>query len=173
MTHYKDKAIHSIHGVGVTPSETAVMCNQSLSATPFASCEDAWFWFVAAQQAKSEGARITANMGKEIRPCEPLDILKILDRLYRNRILTMHHFKVLRHYGRRGFAPDPSHERETRAVHLWREAFMHLEPIFVRKGIVAPPDNQNVNSRHNWEQDAIVYSQSQSQTDICGAQPWM
>lgn len=77
------------------------------SAVPFDSTEDAWFWFIAAQQAREDGARFVAGAGLYPRPCEPSDILKILDRLYRNRRLLMDHVLVLRHYGRRMLPPDP------------------------------------------------------------------
>ena len=44
---------------------------------PFDTVEEAWFWFVLAQQAKVEGARYTAGLSLTPRPCEPSDILKI------------------------------------------------------------------------------------------------
>ncbi|MCB1682720.1 MAG: hypothetical protein H6858_01950 [Rhodospirillales bacterium] len=103
---------------------------------PFDTVEEAWFWFIAAQQAKNEGARIIAGQGLVERPCEPVDILKILDRLYRRRILTMNHILVLRHYGRRNMAPDPRRIKEVRADKLWREAMDRLEPVLESKGIL-------------------------------------
>ncbi len=78
---------------------------------PFESVEQAWFWFIQAQQARNDGARIGAGLGLVARPCEPADILKILDRLYRNRRLQMDHLLVLRHYGRRQMPPDPRRTR--------------------------------------------------------------
>lgn len=104
--------------------------------TPFDTVEEAWFWFVAAQQAKAEGARIIAGQGMVERPCEPVDILKILDRLYRQRAIAMPHILVLRHYGRRNMAPDARRIKEARAAKLWREAMDRLEPVFESKGIL-------------------------------------
>lgn len=115
------------------------------AVTPFATTEEAWFWFIQAQQARNEGARVAAGQGLTGRPCEPLDILKAVDGLYRQRRLVMDHLLVLRHYGRRMMAPDPRRVREAVAARLWREALDRLEPVLVRKGIVAgPPDSQNL-----------------------------
>jgi hypothetical protein len=40
--------------------------------------EEAWFWFIAAQQARVDGARFASGAGMIPRPCEPVDILNIL-----------------------------------------------------------------------------------------------
>ena len=81
----------------------------------FDSAEEAWFWFIQAQQARNDGARFTAGNGLIPRPCEPIDILRVLDRLYRHRRLTMEHLLVMRHYGRRQMPPDPRRIKEGRA----------------------------------------------------------
>ena len=103
---------------------------------PFDTVEEAWFWFMAAHKAKLEGAKITSNLGNIQRPCEPNDILAILDRLFRNRLVTMDHLRVLRFYGNRGYGPDKHHTSEKRAWYLWREAFAKMRPSFERKGII-------------------------------------
>ncbi len=110
---------------------------QVSGATPFDNVEEAWFWFIAAQQARNDGARFVAGNGSIIRPCEPVDILKILDSLYRNRRLQRDHLLVLRHYGRRNMPPDSRRVKETRAFYIWEEAMERLHPIMVRKGIIA------------------------------------
>ncbi len=104
--------------------------------TPFASAEEAWFWFIQAQQARNDGARFSMGLGLFARPCEPLDILRVVERLYRNRRLIMDHLLVLRHYGRRMMPPDPCRVREARAHTLWTEALERIEPVLCRKGIV-------------------------------------
>ena len=45
----------------------------------FDNAEEAWFWFILAQQAKLDGARFTAGMSLTPRPCEPSDIFKVLN----------------------------------------------------------------------------------------------
>ncbi len=103
---------------------------------PFDSAEEAWFWFIAAQQAKNDGARFVAGLGAKRRPCDPIDILKILDDLYRKRRLLREHFLVLRHYGRRHMAPDPRRIKEKRSFYIWKQALERMEPVLLRKGII-------------------------------------
>lgn len=105
---------------------------------PFPSAEEAWFWFVQAHEARMAGARCSAGQGLVARPCEPLDIMREVDRLYRNRCLLRDHLHVLVHYGRRQEAPDPQRPREGRAARIWQEAFQQIHPVLCRKGIVLP-----------------------------------
>lgn len=106
---------------------------------PFKSAEEAWFWFIQAQTARNEGARITAGAGLYPRPCEPVDIIKALERLYRARTVTIDHVMVLRHYGQRLLSPDPRRQKEIRAYGLWKEALSKLEDALVIKRIVIRP----------------------------------
>lgn len=106
--------------------------------TPFDSAEQAWFWFIQAQQARIDGARFAAGSGLLPRPCEPIDILQTLDRLYRQRKLTMDHLLVLRHYGRRMLPPDPRRAQEIRGYRLWVEAMEVLSPALEEKKIIRP-----------------------------------
>ncbi|MGQ0526466.1 MAG: hypothetical protein ACT4OY_00310 [Alphaproteobacteria bacterium] len=103
---------------------------------PFESGEEAWFWFIQAQDARLDGARFSAGLGLYPRPCEPVDILKCVDRLYRQRRVTRDHLLVLRHYGRRRLAPDPRRAKEGCAHKLWIEAMERLESVLQLKGIV-------------------------------------
>jgi hypothetical protein len=105
--------------------------------TPFADPQEAWFWSVQATDAKLAGARIAAGLGLVPRPCEPGDVVRAVDRLYRQRRLERDHLLVLVHYGRRAAAPDPQRTREARASLLWGEAFARLGPVLRAKGIVA------------------------------------
>lgn len=106
---------------------------------PFKNAEEAWFWFIQAQTARNEGAKIVAGAGIAPRPCEPVDIIKALERLYRNRRVTMDHVMVLRHYGRLLMAPNLRYQKEARAFYLWREALERLEEILIQKRIVVKP----------------------------------
>jgi len=111
------------------------------NSTPFESAEEAWFWFIAAQEAKNSGARFVAGAGLHNRPCEPVDILKCIDRLYRNRRLKRDHIMVLKHYGVRHMAPDYARAKERRSYHLWCEALEILEELMMSKGIVKRHDD--------------------------------
>jgi HrpA-like RNA helicase len=106
---------------------------------PFKSAEEAWFWFIQAQTARNEGAKIKSGAGLYARPCEPVDIIKALERIYRARRLTMDHILVLRHYGQRMAAPDQQRPKECRAHKLWNEAMERLEEMLVQKRIVIRP----------------------------------
>lgn len=78
---------------------------------PFRDAEEAWIWTMAALVARRDGARYSANKGRIGRPCDPDDVVKSLDGLYRQRRIDLLHARVLRIWGERGSAPDP-----TRAV---------------------------------------------------------
>jgi hypothetical protein len=107
--------------------------------TLFTDAEEAWFWFINANKASRDGARIRANEGLYKRPCEPSDILKILERLHRHRRLNMHHFRIMKHYGQRGLVPDDTRPKEVLAARLWMEAMDVLGDVLLAKQIIYPP----------------------------------
>lgn len=51
--------------------------------TPFSSARQAWFWFVRCQTARIEGARVVADAGEVVRPCDPDDVYNAVMRLKR------------------------------------------------------------------------------------------
>ncbi len=104
---------------------------------PFTSAEEAWFWTMSALVARRDGARIAAGKGVAARPCEPDDVIKCLDRLYRQRRIELAHARVMRIWGERGVAPCPHHIGERGDSRLWREAMNRLEWPLRVKGIVA------------------------------------
>lgn len=110
----------------------------SLARTqPFTSAEEAWFWTMAALTARRDGARVAAGKGVAQRPCEPDDVIKCLDRLYRQRRIDLTHARIMRIWGERGVAPSPRHAQERGDSLLWREAMNRLEWPLRVKGIVA------------------------------------
>ena len=121
---------------GHSLKNTTVNKQEKVECQPFDTAEDAWFWFITAYQAKHDGARISAGLSLTPRPCEPVDILKAVDRLYRNRRLIWDHMLVLRHYGQRQMPPDRFRPKEAKAAGLWREALNRLEDVLIRKNIV-------------------------------------
>jgi hypothetical protein len=104
---------------------------------PFRTAEEAWFWTMAALVARREGARYTAQNGRVARPCEPDDVVKCLDALYRRRRIDLVHARILRIWGERQTAPDPAYAGERCDWRLWREAMDRLEWPLRIKGIVA------------------------------------
>ena len=104
---------------------------------PFRSAEEAWLWTMAALMARREGARYTAGKGRVSRPCEPDDVVRCLDTLYRQRRLTLTHARILRIWGDRQASPNPEFASERTDARLWREALERLEWLLRVKGIVA------------------------------------
>ncbi|HEY8962870.1 MAG TPA: hypothetical protein VIN59_00250 [Alphaproteobacteria bacterium] len=109
------------------------------NAVPFHTAEETWFWFMQANQARMDGARFKSAEGSVARPCEPVDILRILDRLYRTRRLMMDHLRVMRFYGLRQMPPEKWRRSEMRAATLWAEAMRALEPVLIAKKIMREP----------------------------------
>lgn len=103
---------------------------------PFRCAEEAWFWTMTALAARREGARFTANQGTVVRPCEPDDVVKCLDTLYRRRRIDLVHARILRIWGERQMAPNPANPRDRCDWRLWRQAIDRLEWMLRVKGIV-------------------------------------
>lgn len=106
---------------------------------PFRSADEAWFWTMSALVARRDGARIVSGRGLVSRPCEPDDVVKCLDRLYRQRRIDLAHARIMRIWGERGTAPDPTSPRERGDHRLWREAMDRMEWPLRLKGIVGGP----------------------------------
>lgn len=102
---------------------------------PFASAEQAWFWFVAAALARAEGARPAAGLADPPRPCLPEDIQQAVERLYRSHRLHRRHLVVLSEGGRAFLAPGNG-PRERAAARLWEEAMAALDEVLRARGIV-------------------------------------
>ncbi|MCX7381861.1 MAG: hypothetical protein NT133_10700 [Alphaproteobacteria bacterium] len=101
---------------------------------PFHDAEQAWLWTCNALRARRDAARCGGNAVK--RPCEPDDVLRALDRLYRNRRIDLGHARVLRKWGERQASPDLRRASEHTAAVLWREAMERLDWPLREKGIV-------------------------------------
>jgi hypothetical protein len=67
---------------------------------PFDSAGQAWLWTMAALTARRDGARYTANKGLVSRPCDPDDVVKCLDGLYRQKRIDLAARPHLAHLGR-------------------------------------------------------------------------
>ncbi|TPG60568.1 hypothetical protein EAH89_04190 [Roseomonas nepalensis] len=118
---------------------TAATLSSLDKVQPFQSADEAWFWTMSALVARRDGARIVSGRGLVSRPCEPDDVVKCLDRLYRQRRIDLAHARILRIWGERGVAPDPTVLRERGDHRLWREAMDRMEWPLRLKGIVSGP----------------------------------
>ena len=103
---------------------------------PFADAQSLWFWFIQAQTARHDGAKILAFCGTAVRPCSPLDVQAIVARLYQQKILTDSHIRVLRHYGLLQQAPDPYRPQQLADAKLWAQAMARLSTPLVQKNII-------------------------------------
>lgn len=104
------------------------------NADPFRSVEEAWFWTMAALIARREGR--SAEGPKRVALWEPDDVARALDRLYRQRRITLAHAKVLRVWGEKGVAPRRSLGAEANDARLWAEAMAALGTPLRMRGIV-------------------------------------
>jgi hypothetical protein len=103
---------------------------------PFRDAEEAWFWTMGALKARRDGARYSANQGRVNRPCEPDDVIKCLDALYRRQRIDLLHARILRIWGERQVSPNPGSQFERSDYRLWREAMECLDWPLRLKGIV-------------------------------------
>lgn len=106
-------------------------------AEPFATSEDAWLWYSQCQMARDHGVRFTAGLGDVERPCEPDDIVREVQRLYRRRVLRRAHLTVLGRFGLRQAPPDPWGGDTPGEACLWSEALDRLATPLKQKGILA------------------------------------
>ena len=138
MTQQTQEARNAAHDAAAERrtrlAESIAACG--IGAVPFSSSDEAVLWFARAQEARRDGARFSAGKGEVERPCEPLDILSVIDRLWRSRRLLRDHLMVLAHYARRQLPPVTDRRLEMRAHTLWREAMAVIDPVLRAKGIV-------------------------------------
>ncbi|HET6183209.1 MAG TPA: hypothetical protein VFA03_06395 [Acetobacteraceae bacterium] len=128
--------MHISPATAANPMTARVPAAVPARAVPFRSAEEAWFWTMAALVARRDGARFGANRGAVPRPCEPDDVVKCLDTLYRRRRVDLVHARILRIWGERGSVPNPAYPSERGDFRLWREAMSALEWPLRVKGIV-------------------------------------
>ena len=121
---------------GSNPTRSPMRIAPSERTQPFRSAEEAWLWTMGALIARRDGTRSSSNFGRIRRPCDPDDVVKSLDGLYRQRRIDLVHARILRIWGERGHAPDPSHVMERGDWKLWKEAMDRLEWPLRVKGIV-------------------------------------
>jgi hypothetical protein len=103
---------------------------------PFVNAEAAWLWFCQNQIARQEGVRFDANARTTPRPCDPDDIYRAVDRLYRAFVIDRRHLVALADYGVRLTPPNPRLAEEGLAARLWDEALDRLTTPLKAKGIL-------------------------------------
>jgi hypothetical protein len=105
------------------------------SSDPFPNAAEAWFWTMAALAARRDGT--ARSRSGPNRPCDPDDVVKCLDMLYRRRRVDLLHARVLRIWGERGCPPSSDRAGDRCDWKIWNEAIDRLEWPLRVKGIVA------------------------------------
>lgn len=106
-------------------------------ARPFRTADDAWLWTMAALMARRDGAGPVTSVGETARPCDPDDVVRCLDQLYRQRRIDLVHARILRIWGERQEVPDADMPGQMADARLWDEAMQRLSWPLRMAGIVA------------------------------------
>lgn len=106
----------------------------------FENAPKAWFW------ALSKSAQESTDY-----VCSGLTICRLVDRLYRQKILTLDHYRVLYFYGLRGSFPDRKSMKQERSCALWDEAMTILTDMMVKEDYLLP-QHQNVIDLHTYQE---------------------
>jgi hypothetical protein len=101
--------------------------------SPFRDTEACIIWMVQTLAAEAEGSPRKAKPSI----CEPAEVVKCLDTLYRRRRIDLHHVRILRLWGHRGRAPNPANPMEKSDARSWREALDRLEWPLRSLGIIS------------------------------------
>ncbi len=100
----------------------------------FGNAEKAWFWTMRCLLSRQDGAPARISQGGP--ECDPDTVVKVIDRLYRDGKIGLHHARILRLYGERGNAPNPGLAAERGDFRIWREAMDRMEHPLAVKGII-------------------------------------
>jgi hypothetical protein len=119
-----------------TQMSNALTRDRPHNELPFPSAEQAWFWTMSALAARHAGAGAPLACHRP-RPCDPDDVIRALDRLYRMRRIDLVHARILRIWGERGCAPSALHPGQASDARIWREAMQRLDAKLRALGIVA------------------------------------
>ena len=99
----------------------------------FPNSEAAWLWTCAVLRAREDGRAGPPG------PCGTEQVLRGLDRLYRNRRLDLLHVRVLRRWGWRGHGPNPARAADGFDHVVWTEALARLDWVWQQAGVISPP----------------------------------
>ena len=103
---------------------------------PFRSAEQAWLWTMAILLARRDGAGAAWRPEGPPRPCDPEDVIRCLDTLYRQRSIDLLHVRILRIWGERQRAPHAQRLLQQSDWRLWRQSLGQLEWSLRARGVV-------------------------------------
>ncbi len=110
--------------------------HDSADTQPFRTAEEAWLWTMAAILARRDGAGPAWRPEGPPRPCDPDDVIRCLDTLYRQRSIELLHARVLRIWGERQSSPRPDRPMQRSDWRLWHQALGQLEWALRARGVV-------------------------------------
>ena len=110
--------------------------HNSADTQPFRTAEEAWLWTMAAILARRDGAGPAWRPEGPPRPCDPDDVVRCLDTLYRQRSIELLHARVLRIWGERQSSPRPDRPMQRSDWRLWHQALGQLEWALRARGVV-------------------------------------
>ena len=113
--------------------ESPLMPNPPRKGQPFRDAEACIVWAIIRLAADAEGQKKPADEAI----CSPHEVVKCLDRLYRQRRIDLHHVRILRLWAHRGRPPERHNPRERADWRVWREALDRLEWPLRSLGIVS------------------------------------
>jgi hypothetical protein len=107
---------------------------------PFDDAAQSWVWTVASLAARHGAGLGRGTQGGQggvriARPCDPDDVIRALDLLYRRGGIGPTHARVLRRWGERFTVPAPGGTSAEDAL-LWSEAMAQLDGVLRPKGIL-------------------------------------
>ncbi len=112
------------------------MCFDVAELVPFRSAEEAWLWTMAALMARRDGAGANWRPDGPARPCDPDDVVKCLDTLYRQRRVELVHARILRIWGERQSTPSADKPYQKSDWRIWQQAMGELEWALRTRSIV-------------------------------------
>lgn len=113
------------------------MCHRpSCDPLPFRSAEEAWLWTMSILVARRDGVDVAWRPDGPARPCDPDDVVRCLDRLYRDTSISLLHARILRLWGERQVAPRSDRPAQRADWRLWHQALGRMEWVLRASGVV-------------------------------------
>jgi hypothetical protein len=99
---------------------------------PFRTPHEALLWTFGALRVRAAGLSSSTPSSAPARPCTPDDVVKVIDRLYRQRRFTLEQARIVRTWCETPSTPPRAHKDFSE----WNKALEVLETPLRMKGIV-------------------------------------
>jgi hypothetical protein len=123
------------HGLGHDPASIPRTTGVQRRGVPFREVEACIIWTIRALGDAAEGGN---GSRRDVQPiCEPIEVVRCIDTLYRRRRIDLRHARILRIWGHRGRPPRADAPNERSDSRLWCEATERLEWPLRSLGIIS------------------------------------